>query len=167
MFREPGPQRSFPTAAVVVAAIVVVVVIAVLVVMGRRHAPVAASNSPQPAAAYATNLALTNLQMSESESLSGGKSTYLDGHIANHGPATVTGITVQVVFPNDTGQPPQMQTVPLNLVRTRTPYVDTEPVSAAPLGPGGEADFRLIFEDVSDTWNQQTPTVRVTGVETR
>lgn len=105
--------------------------------------------------------------MSESESLSGGKSTYLDGKITNNGTQTVTGITVQVLFPID-GQPPQVMTVPLNLIRTREPYIDTEPVSAAPLAAGSEADFRLIFDSVSDNWDQQqTPAVHIIGVETR
>jgi hypothetical protein len=105
--------------------------------------------------------------MSESTSLSGGKSTYIDGHIANKGDKTVTGITVQVLFANDTGMPPQIETVPLNLIRTREPYVDTQPISAAPLAPGGEADFRLIFENIQESWNQQTPAMRAVQVSTR
>jgi hypothetical protein len=35
------------------------------------------------------------------------------------------------------------------LIRARDPYVDVEPVSASPLKPGGEQDFRLIFDGVS------------------
>jgi hypothetical protein len=45
--------------------------------------------------------------------------------------------------------------------------VDTEPLSAAPLGPGGEADFRLIFEGVSDSWDQKTPNLQIVQVSTR
>jgi hypothetical protein len=105
--------------------------------------------------------------MSESTSMSGGKQTYLEGHIANRGPKTVTGITVQVVFANDTGMAPQIETGPLNLIYMRQPYVDTRAVSASPIAPGGEADFRLIFDDVSDSWNQQLPQLRITQVETR
>lgn len=112
-------------------------------------------------------MAISNIQMSESESLSGGKSTYLDGHIVNNGGQTVTGVTVQVLFPID-GQPPQLMTVPMQLIRAREPYVDTEPVSVAPLKPGAQADFRLIFEGVSDSWDQQrTPTMHIIQVETR
>jgi hypothetical protein len=117
-------------------------------------------------AAYASNLPISNLQMSESTSMSGGKQTYIEGRIANHGPQTVTGITVQVVFANDTRMAPQIETGPLNLIYMRQPYVDTRPVSASPIAPGAEADFRLIFDDVSDNWNQQLPEIRIVQVET-
>jgi len=40
-------------------------------------------------------------------------------------------------------------------------------VSAAPLAPGTEADFRLIFEGVSDSWNNQPPNIRLIRVSTR
>jgi hypothetical protein len=69
-----------------------------------------------------------------------------------------------VIFANDTGMAPEIQTVPLNLVRSREPYIDTEPMNAAPLAPGGEADFRLIFENIGDNWNQQTPGMRAIRV---
>lgn len=166
LFTEPPRDRSFPTAPVVVAAVVVVIVVVLLMVFGR-HREAVSPTTVQPIASYASSLALTNIQMSESESLSGGKSTYLDGHIANNGSSTVTGITVQVLFPVD-GQPPQVMTVPLTLIRTREPYIDTEPVGAAPLTPGSQADFRLILEGVSEGWDQQkTPAVHIIGVSTR
>jgi hypothetical protein len=40
-------------------------------------------------------------------------------------------------------------------------------VSAAPLKPGDEQEFRLTFEAVPDNWNMQMPEVRVihTGLE--
>ena len=170
MFTEPAAiGRSFPTAAVVMAAAAIVIAVAVLLVLGRRHgAPaVAAPNTMQPTAAYAANLKLSDVQMSESTSFSGGKETYIDGHIANTGAATVTGVTVQVLFAPDGGGSPQMETVPLNLIRMRQPYIDTEPVSAAPLAPGKAADFRLIFDDVRPEWNQQPPEMHVIGVTTR
>jgi hypothetical protein len=166
LFTEPPRERSFPTAAVVLAAAAVVVVVAVLLVVGR-HKPAPSPTTVQPLAAYASSLEVSNLQASESESLSGGKSTYVDGHIVNHGGQTVTGITVQALFSSGAGQPPQVMTVPLSLVRTREPYIDTEPVSSAPLAPGTQADFRLIFEGVGDGWNEQTPAVHIIQVVTR
>ncbi|HEX4154257.1 MAG TPA: DUF2393 family protein [Acidobacteriaceae bacterium] len=162
LFTEPPKERSFPTAAVIVAAIAVVVVVAVLVVVGRHG-----SSNPQGSEAYASSLQLKDLQVSQSESYAGGKSTYVDGHVVNTGGKTVTGITVQATFAGDGGQAPQVETAPLALIRTRQPYVDTEPLSAAPLAPGTQAEFRLIFEDVNDNWNQQVPEVHITAVETR
>jgi hypothetical protein len=57
--------------------------------------------------------------------------------------------------------------MPLTLIRTLEPYVDIEPVSAEPLKRGDSHDFRLIFDHVSPTWNQQYPAIQVMRVETR
>ena len=149
----------------VVAGLVVLVVVAVLVVMGRNRA--ATPTTVQPLAAYAASLPLSQLAMSESTSLSGGKSTYIDGHIQNTGGQTVSGITVQVIFRNDEAMPPQIETLPLSLIRTREPYIDTQPVRAAPLKPGDGRDFRLIFESIPANWNMQMPEIRVIQVDTK
>jgi hypothetical protein len=103
--------------------------------------------------------------MSESTSLSGGKSTFIDGHIRNAGSSTVTGVMVQVLFHNEEQMPPQIESLPLALIRTREPYVDTVPVNAAPLKPGDDREFRLIFESIPSNWNMQMPEIRVIRVE--
>jgi hypothetical protein len=167
LFTDPVPARSFPTTAVTIAAVAVAILVTVLVLLGKRNAAPPPPNTLLPVAAYASSLTISNLQMSESTSMSGGKQTYIEGHIANHGPKTVTDITVQVVFANDVSMAPQIETGPLNLIYMRQPYVDTHPVSASPIAPGGEADFRLIFDDVSDNWNQQLPQIRISQAETR
>lgn len=160
LFKEQPQEKSFPTAAVAIAAIVVVIAIVALLVVGRR------GSGPGGGAAYATNLEITNLQPSQSESLSGGRSTYLDGHIVNHGNQTVTGVTVQAAFGVDGGTA-QTLTAPLSVIRTREPYVDTQPLSAAPLAPGAGADFRLIFEGIGDSWDQKAPTLKIVDVSTK
>jgi hypothetical protein len=167
MFTEPPKEKRFPATAVVIAAVAVAILVTVLVLVARRNAPPPQPTTVQPLASYAANLAISNVQMSEASSISGGKSIYIDGHIANHGPATVTGVTVQVLFANDVAMPPQLETLPLPLVYMRQPYVDTRPVSAMPLAPGAQADFRLIFDNIGDNWNQQTPSIRVITVSTR
>lgn len=160
LFREQPREKSFPTAAVTIAAAVVVVIVVALLVVGRH------GGGTTGGAAYASSLELTNLKPSQSESLSGGRSTYLDGHIVNRGNQTVAAATVQATFGVDGGQP-QVLSAPVSVIRTREPYVDTQPLSAAPLAPGAEADFRLIFEGVSDSWDQKTPSVKVTQVSTK
>jgi hypothetical protein len=105
--------------------------------------------------------------MSESANFLGGKVTYLDGHIVNNGNRTVTGITVQVLFRNYSGEVAQNVTQPLKFIRTRKPYVDVEPVSAEPLKPGQGHDFRIIFDTVADTWNYVMPEVRIVHVDTQ
>jgi Protein of unknown function (DUF2393) len=163
MFTSNPPEGGgVPVAAWGVAGLVVLVLIAGLIFLGRhKGAPI---NTVQPLAAYAANLPLTQLAMSESTSLSGGKSTFVDGHVQNTGSQTVTGITVQVLFHNDEAMPPKLETLPLALVRTRQPYVDTQPVSAAPLKPEEGQDFRLIFETIPANWNMQMPEIHVIAV---
>jgi hypothetical protein len=164
LFREPKREGGFPTAIVAIAAGMIAVIVGLFLVLGRHHAASGES------AGYAPNVKLDDIQMSQSESLSGGKSTYIDGKLTNAGQQTVTGVTVQVAFPTDNGAggaSPQTMTVPVQIIRSREPYVDVVPVSAAPVGPGASADFRLIFEGITEAWNQQQPSIQVTGVATR
>ena len=166
MFESKPPESGgIPVMAWTVAGLAVLVVIGVLVMMGRHKA--AAPTTLQPLAAYAGNLPLSQLAMSESTSLSGGKSTFVDGHIQNTGSQTVTGITVQVLFRNEEAMPPQIETLPMALIRTREPYVDIQPVGAAPLKPGDGRDFRLIFESIPTNWNGQMPEIRTISVEAK
>ncbi len=145
----------------------VVVAVVLGLLFATRHKADPLSNTIQPLAAYAANLSLSQLAMSESTSLSGGKSTFIDGHIQNTGGETVSGVTVQVLFRNDEAMPPQVETLPLSLIRTREPYIDTQSVSASPLKPGDERDFRLIFETIPANWNMQMPEIHIIRVENR
>jgi hypothetical protein len=154
-----------PASAWLVAGVVVVAVLVGLIIAGRKKAPTV--TGVQPIAAYAANLPISELQMSESTSLSGGKSTFIDGRIRNTGSQTVTGMTVQVLFRNDEGLPPQVETVPLMLIRTKEPYVDTQTVGSAPVKPGEEREFRLIFESIPTNWNQQMPEIRTIRVDAK
>jgi hypothetical protein len=166
MFASKPPEGGgIPVMAWGVAGLAVLVVIVFLVLAGRHKT--ATPTTIQPPAPYAANLPLSQLAMSESTSLSGGKSTFIDGHIQNTGNQTVSGITVQVLFRNNEAMPPQIETLPLSLIRTREPYVDTQPVSAAPLKPGDERDFRLIFESLPANWNMQMPEIHIIQVDTK
>ncbi len=167
-FRSPHEpaQRTFPAVSAGIAGAVIAIVIGILVALSNRHHAVN-PNQPLPLDPYAGSLALSQLAMSESTSLSGGKSTFLDGHITNKGQGTVTGVTVQVFFKNDEGMPPHLETLPIAVIRTREPYVDTQPIAANPLKGGDEREFRLIFESIPDNWNTQLPEVHVVHVATR
>jgi hypothetical protein len=140
-----------------------------VVVLVLEHGKARATVTPISAApdAYAASLPITGLQMSESSNLAGGKVTYLDGHIANTGSRTVTAITVQVLFRTFAREVAQNETQPLMIIRTRDPYIDVEPVSAAPLAPGAQADFRLIFDAVNPDWDGAYPEIRVLRVQTK
>ncbi len=148
----------------VAAAVVVVAAAAAVLVLQRGPGSVRVTPISAPLDAYAANLPLTGFQMSESTSFSGGKVTYLDGRIQNAGSRTVTGVTVQVLFRDFAREVTQNETQPLKLIRTREPYIDVEPVSAAPLKPGDSREFRLIFDRVSPDWDGAYPEVRIVGV---
>jgi hypothetical protein len=162
---EPRERNWIPLAV----AAAVVLIVAAAVVLTLEHGKRAATVTPISATpdAYAASLPMTGLAMSESANLAGGKVTYLDGHIANNGSRTVTGITVQVLLRTFAHEVAQNETQPLKIIRMRDPYIDIEPVSAAPLKPGDERDFRLIFDAVSPDWDGAYPEVRVIHVETR
>jgi antitoxin (DNA-binding transcriptional repressor) of toxin-antitoxin stability system len=149
-----------------IAAGVVILIAAVFIIVLERGKPVA-KVTPISAApdAYAASLPITRLVMSESSNLAGSKVTYVDGQIANQGTRTVTGVTVQVLFRDGAHQVAQNETLPMKLIRIREPYVDLEPVSAAPLKPGDEHDFRFIFDAVSPDWDGAYPELRVIHVD--
>lgn len=170
-----GPQLIRPAEAqernwlpiVVAAATVVAVVAGLVLILGRgKGAPqvMPVSTAPDP---YASSLTITGLAMSESANLAGGKVTYLDGHIANQGNRTITGITVQVLFRDVAHEVTQNVSQSPKFIRVRDPYIDVEPVSAAPLKPGDAQDFRLIFDGVSPDWDSAYPEIRIVHVDAK
>ena len=150
----------------VISSVVALLIFAAFLFVGR-HKIGPSANAVLPLDPYAATLTFSDLKMSESTSLSGGKSTYVDGLVKHSGTKTVTGATVQVLFANDMAMPPQVETLPLTLIRTHEPYVDTQMVADAPLAPGEEREFRLVFEGIASNWNQQLPEIRVVKVGTR
>jgi hypothetical protein len=149
-----------------IAGVVIAVGLGLLIVLGGHRSSTPISTGPGLTAAdpYAANLAITDIKMSEASNFAGSKVTYLDGKIANQGTRTLTAITVQVAFRNALKEIAQKETLPLVLIRTREPYVDTQPVSASPLKPREQREFRLIFDSMAPDWNQQYPEVRVVAV---
>jgi Protein of unknown function (DUF2393) len=152
----------------IIAGVIVVLAIGVLMLLSHHARPSNPGGAGlAPADPYAASLTISDVQMSEASSVAGAKLTYLDGVIANHGNKTLNGITVQVAFHDYTNQIVQKETMPLNLIRTHQPYIDTQPVSAAPIQPGENREFRLIFDHVAENWNQQYPELRVIEVTAR
>ena len=151
----------------IAAGVIVVVAVIVIAIMERGKGPATVtpiSAQPDP---YAASLALSDVKMSESSNLAGGKVTYIDGHITNNGNKTVTGIGMQVLFRNAANEVAQNETQAVKWIRTRDPYVDLEPVSAAPIKPGEGRDFRLIFDAVTEGWNGVYPEMRIVHVDAK
>jgi hypothetical protein len=147
----------------IIAGAFVVVGLVLLILLGGKKAPPASPGGAGLATAdpYAASLPITELKMSESSNFAGGKVTYVDGHIANNGSKTVADITVQLGFRDFGNQLVQKETMPLTLIHMREPYVDTQVVSADPIKPGDQRDFRLVLDHVAQDWNGQYPEVRV------
>ncbi len=160
---EREPRSPLPW---IIALVVVVVAIVALVVVNHHQAPSNPGGAGlAPADPYAASLPITNLKMSQAGNMAGSQTTYLDGQITNKGQRTVTGITVQVAFHGFSNPISSKLTMPLTLIRTRQPYVDTQAVSAAPIQPGETRDFRLIFDSLPQDWDQNYPEVRVIQVD--
>jgi hypothetical protein len=167
LIRPPAASERNWLATAIAAAIVIAIVGGLLLYYERGRGgptvtPISAAIDP-----YAANLTIGNLAMSDASNLSGGKVTYLDGHIGNQGNRTVTGVTVQILFRDAAHEVAQNETQALQIIRTRDPYVDVEPLSAAPLKPGDGADFRLVFDTVPDQWDDAFPDIRVIHVDSR
>jgi hypothetical protein len=168
-----GPQLVGPEAAhernwlpmVVAAAIVLVALVGLMMIFGRGKNAPAVTPISAPTDPYAASLEISGLEMSESAIMTGGKVTYLDGQITDHGNRTVTGIDVQVLFRDPAHEVAWNETQPLRIIRTRDPYIDVEPLSASPLKPGGSEDFRLIFDTVPKDWDGAYPEIRIIHVD--
>ena len=167
-FLSQQPQTDRPSwLPWIIAGVVVLLVLGGVLVSGHHTRSVQpAEDSAQTPDPYAAQLSVDHLEMSEATNFAGGKLTYVDGQITNKGTKTVSGVNVLVTFNNAIGDPPQRLPMPLSLIRTRDPYVDIEPVSADPLKPGARREFRLIFDHITPSWNQQYPSIVPTRVQT-
>ena len=160
---DAAQERNWLPVAIAVG-IVLAVVVGLVLIFGHGKSAPAVTPISAVLDPYAGNLPISNLEMSESANLAGGKVTYVDGSISNTGSRTVTAITVQVLFRDPAHEVAQNETQPLNIIRTRQPYVDVEPVSASPLKPGDSADFRLVFDTVAQDWDGAFPEIRIIRV---
>jgi hypothetical protein len=146
---------------------VVVLAIGALLAVNHREPANPGGAGLAPPDPYAASLPISNLQMSQAGNMAGSQTTYVDGRITNQGQKTVTGITVQVAFHGLENPIAKKETMPLTLIRTRQPYVDTQSVSAAPLASGETREFRLIFDSLPQDWNQGYPEIRIIEVTSR
>lgn len=141
-------------------AIAVVVVLAGIVALIMRAKPKPVIGPPH----YAANLKFSDLKLSQAQNFVGATVTYVDGTVGNAGDKTVTHVSIRVTFKDLYDQVAQVEDVPLKVLRTGGPYPDTADLSVVPLVPGESKPFRLIFEHVSEQWNQAYPQLQVTNV---
>ncbi len=118
---------------------------------------VACSRAPQPegapsaeAKAYVKNLQLSEVNMKATESLAKQVVTEIEGKVTNAGNRTVEFAELSCIFRDTVGQV---------VLRERVAIIRT------PLKPGQTRSFRLPFDDVPATWNNQMPSLVVAQIK--
>lgn len=145
------------------AAVIVVGLIVVFVLSHNRPQ----ATGPAPEDPYAANLKVMDMHASEAKNFAGGSVYYLEGQIANTGSKIVTAATVEAVFRNSLGEIVDRQTQPLMIVEQRPGYNDAVSLSAHPLTPNMQDEFRLTFEHISADWNQGVPEIRFVSITSK
>lgn len=162
---QPTPieQEQDASRRIIVVAIAVVVSLAVAVALLLRQEPKASPKIPP----YAAKLKISDLKMSQAQNFVGANVTYIDGTLTNTGDQTLTHAEVRVTFKDLYGQIAQVEEVPIKVLQTSGPYPDTVDFAISPLAPGQSKPFRLIFEHVSEQWNQAYPELQIVNVTTK
>jgi hypothetical protein len=102
---------------------------------------------------YAANIHFHDLELSRSSNLLNQEFTYATGKVSNDGSRALRGLEVAVDFHD-----------PFNQVVLRETQRLVEP-TAMPLRPGQQRDFQITIErHIPSEWNQQYPSIRVTGL---
>jgi hypothetical protein len=157
---SPGTQEPDHSRLFIIVAIAVVVGLVLVAALLLRE-PVKTAPKVPP---YAAKLQISDIKMSQAQNFVGASVTYIDGNIVNVGEKIVTHAVARVTFKDSYGQVAQIEEVPIKLLQTSGPYPDTVDLAAAPLSPGQTKPFRLIFEHVSEQWNQAAPELKIIDV---
>ncbi|HYL68394.1 MAG TPA: hypothetical protein VEX69_04445 [Candidatus Limnocylindria bacterium] len=122
--------------------------------MTRTHGPAAADVLPFGAAeqTYAQRIHFLNPQMARATNFLNQEFTYIAGTISNDGTRSLQRLQATLEFHD-----------PLNQVVLReTQLLITSP--ARPLDGGQRRDFQVTLDHVPATWDQQYPSIRVSGI---
>jgi hypothetical protein len=103
--------------------------------------------------AYAERIHLNDLHMSRSTNMLKQEFTYVDGMMSNDGDRTIRAMEVTVEFRNA-----------LNQVILRDSQLVIGPNNGPPLNAGLSRPFDVTLEHVPAEWNQEYPSIRVTGL---
>jgi hypothetical protein len=162
LLHPPPPDRdpAWRPKILGIAAILIVAAVAVFIQRPKPHPPTLINP-------YAAQLKISGVQLSAAQNFIGAKVTYIDGTLTNPGNKTVTSAIVHVTFRDSYGQVAQIDDVPVKLLQTTGPYPDTIDLAASPLAPAESKPFRLIFDHVSEQWNQSYPELRIANVTTK
>jgi len=160
---EPGEssytaeRRRFPMA-FLAGAIVMVLLFGGFYLLTRilgSHGPAVATKLPFGAAeqAYAERIHCTDLHMSRSTNMIKQEFTYVTGTVSNDGVQSIRAMEVTVEFRDG-----------LNQVILRDSQFVIAPSGDPALNAGLSREFQLTLEHVPAEWNQEYPSIRVTGL---
>jgi hypothetical protein len=153
---ESRERSSFPIAFALGAAIVLLIVGGLVLAsrLTRNRGPASAEHLPFGATeqAAAQRIHFLDPQMGRASNFLNQDVTYIAGVISNDGVATVKEIEVTFEFHD-----------PFNQVILRETRRLLGP-NARPLAGGERRDFQISLEYVPSEWNQQYPSIRVTGL---
>ena len=155
---SPVAQERDTSRRTIVIAIAAVVAAALVAALLLREQPKTAAGPPP----YAAKLKFSDLKMSQAQNFVGANVTYVDGTLTNAGDKTLTHAVVRVTFKDLYGQVAQIEEVPIKVLQTSGPYLDTVDLSNSSVSAGQSKPFRLIFEHVSQQWNQAYPDLQIT-----
>jgi len=149
--------RGFP-AAFAVGAVVVLILFAGLLLLTRStqsHKTTAPARLPFDAEeqSYAANIHFLGVEFSQSSNMLNQEFTYATGKISNDGNRAVRALELTIEFHDPFNQV---------ILRETQRVID---LTAPPLPPGQQRDFQVTIEQhIPSTWNQQYPSIRVTGL---
>ena len=150
--RPPKEKRELPAGLIAGAVFMAVALIGLFFVIRQQSQPAPPPAPSAEAEAYLPNLSMAELGLSAEENFLGQQSTYVDGALGNQGDRTVRNLTLRLYFRDTLNQVILQQDRPI-----------IQP--AAPLAPGDTRQFRLHFDSIPNSWNQQVPQFQLVAME--
>ena len=150
-------ERSQVPIAFLLGLVIVLVVAGAIVMLSKTihvSKPTTIPTMPfgQPEQAYAARVQLHDIHLARSSNLLNQQFTYVSGTLVNNGDRTIAGVTLTVDFLDSD---------------SKVALHDSEPVinsSDQPVIGGSSRDFTMTIEKFPDTWNQEMPALKITGL---
>jgi len=117
----------------------------------RKHPPAPPVLTAE-AKQYVHNLQLSSVEMKASESYMKQRVVEITGDVTNNGARAVNVVEINCVFYDPYGQ---------LVLRERVTVVGRR---TGPLAPGDKKSFRLAFDNIPESWNQQLPALVIAQI---